>query len=107
MQALETQWNDAGSCRAFRLELAAYHEFMMLFVKACYTMEGDRLELLLAHEIIVRLHETGDTLGDDGTTPHTDNMFRQLHKIKKGDKVSIRQPNCEIWSGFVEDQVTF
>ena len=64
-------------------------------------MEGDRLEILLAHERIEALRAHGRALRDDGTMPNLDAVLRKHMEIKKGTLISKEWPG----QGFLNAKV--
>ena len=69
-----------------QLEIAALADNIII-VLACYNLEGDRLEILLAHEIIENLRAAGRALGDEGTLPSMDKIMLEKCEIEVGTKV--------------------
>ncbi len=69
-----------------RLELAAMMDMRPL-VATTYEMEGDRLEVLLAYQLIEALRARGRALDHPGTLPNVNAALRATVELKPGVKV--------------------
>jgi len=75
-----------------RLSFAAMLDMRPL-VATTYKLEGDRLEILLAYDMLEALRSLGRRLGEPGTLQNVDCVLRQDMQIKKGVKIS------KLWDG--------
>ena len=77
------------------LDIAPY------FVRVCYNMEGDRLETLLLYDAVEAVLAVGQSLGNDGITPHLDKFIRKNTPITVGSKVKKHYDGHGLCSGKV------
>ena len=66
---------------------------MRSLVATTYTLEGDRLEILLAYDLLEELCSLGRRLREPGTLCNVDCVLRQDMKIKQGVKI------VKLWDG--------
>jgi len=81
-----------SSTAELRLAFAAMIDMRPLVVTT-YTLEGDRLEILLAYGMLQELLSLGRRLGEPGTLRNVDCVLRQDMKIKPGVKI------VKLWDG--------